>query len=322
MKNDIIKIKNFDLKFFKSLLEQNLMLDNKITILFKSDMVVSAALTSSRSAMKIWTAPMNNFIIGIDPAQQVLNFDDFDKPEDKSLDFEPFNFYVLKGDILKRYISVFNNDPVDVEIIVNRENDIASSMKITGCSTGGASLSSNFILTSDEMITNKINDYESAINSVSPKETMSEFILGVDDVKEVKKLIKELHKSDRENTSFITFQCDPEKNVVIVKDKVFDVRFDMVSNIDSKYNQNDNLIEFDILKSDFIVSGNHTFSFYSSNEDFHIILSAAYKKCVISCLISKTSTNEDEFKNDQAMSNSISDTSLNLDEIDVEEYFD
>jgi hypothetical protein len=145
--------------------------------------------------------------------------------------------------------------------------------------------------------------------------------LGIDDVKEVKKLIKELYKSDPENTSYITFQCDPKKSVIVVKDKVFNVKFDMVNSLDNKCN-NDDLIEFDILKSDFIVSGNHTFSFYSSPEDFHIILSTIYKKCVISCLISKTSTNEDEFQNDEAMSNSISDTSLNLDEIDVEEYFD
>ena len=318
---EVIKFDNFDLKFFKNLLEQNLLLDNSITILFKPDMVVSAAFTSSKSAMKIWTAPILNFIkTDIDPEQLSLNLGDCESTE--PFTFKPFNLYVFKGDIFKRYISVFNNDPVKIEIKVNRSNNVASSMNIEGTSFGGSSLSTNFILSSDEMIMNKVENYERAIDSVAPKDGMQEFILAINDVTEVKKLIKELHKSDPENTSFITFQCDPKKRIINVKDKVFDVKFDMVNSIDTDHNITD-VATFDILKSDFIVAGNHTFSFYHSPEEFFIILSTVYNKCVISCLISKTTKNADELEtNNEAMSNSITGSSLDLEGIDVESYFD
>ena len=60
-----------------------------------------------------------------------------------------------------------------------------------------------FRLTTEDMIVNKIDDYNDVIKRCTPEADMLSLILGNDKVQEIKRLIKKLHKTLSDNQTVI-----------------------------------------------------------------------------------------------------------------------
>ncbi len=309
----------FNLQMFRAFVEQNLMADNQIIIRFDMDMVKSVAMTRSESYIKMWQSPLSNFkYVEKEENTEVIDFDAEDNNPD-IVTFDPFDVFVLKGDIFKRYLSVFSQDPVTLEFTINnREGKInqAAKLKITGKSILGSRLETTFTLTSEEMIINKVEDYGKITAKMTPEENAASFILSIDDIQEIKRLVKDLHKTNPENSSYLQFNIDVSKGTVTVSDRVFDITF-LLNNYNDVNAPKENL-EFRILKSDFVVTGNHSYTFYY-NPGF-VIINSNYKKCIISGMIG---TIETETKTDDPFQSSIAgdDISDAVDVSDLDEYF-
>lgn len=270
-----IVLKRFNLSLFKNLIEQNLMVDNSIRIRFTKESIKSVALTSSQSFVKLWSVPTNTFIA--ESEDPVLDFDDdFGQavPE-----FEDFDMYVLKGDIFKRLLSVFNEEPVDFEIKID-EDSIANELIITG-QTKTTPIRCSFNLSSSELMGER-RDYSQIENFLNPKESCKSFILLKDEIDEIKKLIHTLHKTNVQNTSYITISVDVEKGIIRANDKAFNVKYPLVKGENSENIPTESL-EFRILKSDFIVSGKHSFEFFYDDSDKKIIMKTSYKHGISIC---------------------------------------
>lgn len=315
----IVKLENFRIDGFRNLLEQNLMVNNQLMLEFSKDMIKSCSFSASSTMMKLWSAPLVNFISKQkdEEKEPILNLDDLDNivEKEQKFDFEKFNFYVLKGDYFKRFLSVFHGKSADVEIYVNEDEHQASKIVVKGTTVNESYIEASFILTTEEMITNKVEDYDKAIKELTPKEGMSEFMLTEKSVQEIKKLVKDLHKSIPDNTGYLLFEIDADNQVLTISDKVFKLKYDISleegSESLSKIEEN---ISFKILKSDFIIVGNHTFLFNVSNNDKeNVLMRTNYSKSMIGCLISKITNEVDEEQTE------ILDSTI--DAIDIDDYF-
>lgn len=288
MDNQII-IKNFNIRLFRQLLDQTLMVDNQVMVYFTQDIVRSCALTSTQSFMKMWTVPMTSLVSDNQSEVVDLDVENFDGPTTPT--FDPFNIYVLKGDVFRRYLRVYGENPVTLKIVVDPKTSNGITLTIIGETQAGSSLTSTFVLTSDEFITSKVNDLDAVIDSLTPSEKDVNFILSSDEMKEVKTLIKELHKSNPNNTSFINFKMNPTDKTIAVGDAVFNVKFPLVKT--ENYNIPSDMIDFNILKSDFIVSGGHTYTFHTTNDKDYAIMLTAFSFGVIGCIVKKAYAKND-----------------------------
>lgn len=321
MEDITIKIPNFKISVFKNLIAQSLMVNPQLMLEFSPDMIKSCSFTITKSLMKLWTTPLGNLIHVEEPAESL---DDLDltkqlnvaeTPEQAKLDFPVFNFYILKGDLFSRYISVHNSDTVDLEFILHKTPEgkyQAANITITGLSETSSALKTTFILTTENLISNKIDDYSLIIKHCTPSPDMFEFVLTNHQIQEVKRLIKNLHKSTPGNTAYFTITVNVEKQIITINDKAFTIDF-----VISQSNQNtlpEKSFSFNILKSDFIMTGNHTFSIYTNETDQKIILGTTHANAIIWCLSSKLVESNNNFDD------SIMDSTI--DDLDIDEYVD
>ena len=315
---NVVTFRNFSLAFFGKLIEQNLMADNSINIKFTKEQIMSAAKTSSESLIKFWHIPTQN-LIAEPEEEEILDFNDDGSTGTKLPEFADFNFYVLKGDMFKRFLNVFSDDPVVVNIEVDDEDSVASKITITGQTKSGTPIQSSYMLSSAELMTSGVKDYNVVMNYVQPKEGLKSFFLLKDEVDEVKKLIKDLHKTNSENTAYVKFEVNVEKKIVTVSDKVFKVKFQLIkSEADTDRVPTSNL-EFMILKSDFITCGKHTFEFFFNEEDQKIVMKSSYKKFAINCACINLSVRDQEQKVDDI--ENLDDLGLDVEDLD-NDYFD
>lgn len=318
MEQKIIKINNFRLNIFRNLLDQSLIVDNQIMLEISSEMIRSCSFSFTKSFMKLWTIPLKTLII----VPEEIDGDDFDFPgvattnvvaniakKVESISFPKFNLYILKGDLFKKFMSVHNTDMVDLEFTLHNINDKwqAANITIRGKSENNSPLLTSFILTTEDLISNIIDDYSLVLRECTPTENMAEYILTDVQIQEVKRLIKKLHKSSSNNTSFLTFTVDSENKKITVNDKVFTIDFNI--NIDFKFPVKS--FKFNILKSDFIMTGNHTFTIYTNDVEQKVIFGAIYAGSIIWGLSSKV--NESTINLDDSIMDSTID-SLELDE--------
>ena len=314
---NVITFKNFSLAFFAKLIEQNLMADNSINIKFTKEHIMSAAKTSSESLIKFWKIPTENLIAEAGE-EEILDFNEDGSMGDKVPEFEDFKFYVLKGDMFKRFLNVFSDDPVTINIEVDDEDSVASKITITGQTKSGTPIQSSYLLSSAELMTSGVKDYNVVMDYVQPKSELKSFFLLKDEVDEVKKLIKDLHKTNSENTAYITIEVDPERKVVKVSDKVFKVKFQLIKSEADADRVPTTPQQFMILKSDFITCGKHTFEFFFNEEDQKIVMRSIYKKFDINCACINLGTREQEQSSDDI--ENLDDMNLDVEDLD-EEYF-
>lgn len=277
-----IKLSNFKLNVFRNLMEQSLIVDNQLMFEFSSDMVRSCSFSATKSFMKLWTSQLINFIQQSDDSGDLQEIPSFD----------PFNMYILKGDLFKKFLSVHTADTVDliftIEVNENKKNQ-AAAITIIGQGEGSNKLKTTFTLTTEELISNKIDDYSAVIKECTPSKDMFEFVLSNNQIQEIKRLIKKLHKSSADNTAYLSFKIDNENKKIVVNDKVFVVEFAFAENAKIPKES----FSFNILKSDFIITGNQTFSIFTNSDEQKVIFGARHAGAIIWCLSSKIQESND-----------------------------
>ena len=310
-----IKINNFRLNVFKNLMEQALIVDNQLMFEISKDMIRSCSFSETKSFMKLWMIPLKSLIVAPEKPE-VESLDDVPE-ETQELDFPTFNMYVLKGELFKKFLSVHSSDTVDLTFnIVEKDGKWqAANLIITGESEGSNALTTNFILTTEDLITNKINDYSDVIKECTPNDSMFEFVLSDKQIQEIKRLIKKLHKSTADNTAYLTFNVDSENRKIIVNDKVFTIDFYIDEEIQKNIEFPENSFKFNILKSDFIIAGNQTFSIFTSENEQKVIFGARYAGSIIWCLTTKIASGS-ELNLDASIVDST------IDDLDIDDYLD
>jgi hypothetical protein len=341
MESKIISIKNFNLNVFKHLLDQSLIVNNQLMLEFANDLVKAVSFSPSASLLKLWTIPFMSLIKDVEqvipvPTTEPKSKDSKDNEaifdgvlpgfedelakqtiqQHKELQNIPkFNFYVLKGDLFAKYLSVHNADIVDVEFSLETQNGkmYASTIKIIGKSENGSPLETLFILTTEELITSKVSDYSEIINECTPDDSMDRIIVTSEQIQEVKRFVKRLHKSMVDNTAYLSF--DISEKMIVVKDKVFNVKFNIDAELKAKANllKSGNDMNFNILKSDFVMLGNHTFDIYSSNECDRVIFGTNYAGAIIWCVSTKVNEQNISLDNSENLNNA-------LDALEISEY--
>jgi len=308
MEQKIISIKNFRLNVFRNLLDQALIVDNQIMLEFSPEIIKSCSFSITKSFMKLWTIPTKSLII-VPEDTGIELFASVGVVKDE-LTFPKFNLYILKGDLFKKFMSVHNTDMVDLEFTIHNINDKwqAANITIRGKSENNSPLLTSFVLTTEDLITNKIEDYSLVLKECTPNPSMFEYILTDIQIQEVKRLVKQLHKSSSNNTAFLTFTIDVENKKITVNDKVFTIDF-FISN-DVKFPPKS--FKFNILKSDFIMTGNHTFTIYTDEVEQKVIFGAIYAGSIIWALSSKV--NESTINLDDSIIDST------IDSMDLAEY--
>lgn len=307
MEEIIVKIPKVKFSVFTNLLEQSLLVTNQLMLQFDKNMIKSCSFSVTRSFIKLWTIKTTDLI-----------------SEDVELsDFEPFNFYVLRGDSFKKEIQAHTSAEVDLEFKVFLKDGKfqAQSLKLTS-ELMDSPFETNADLTTEDMITNKVDDYNKIISECTPDDSMSEIIITDKQIYGIKKQIKLLNKASAKNTSYLTFNYDNVEKTIQVKDKVFNIRgFKLPENIKEIVSKiPTEPYSFDILKSDFVKIGNHTFSIYTETESEKVILGTKHGKAIIWGLLTKVDKEGAETANilqdDDGLDN------FNLESLDIGEYID
>lgn len=311
-----IQIKNFKLGVFKNLMEQALIVDNQLMFEIGKDMIRSCSFSTTKSFMKLWTIPFETLIQK--PEADGNEIESLDVIPNVEYDFPTFNMYILKGDLFKKFLSVQSADTADLIFTIQENNGkyTAANVTIIGKSEGANSLTTSFVLTTEELISNKVEDYSVIIRECTPDEGMFEFILSDKQIQEVKRLIKKLHKSSADNTAYLTFTIDSDNNKIIVNDKVFTVEFSIEDEVQKNIKFPEKSFKFNILKSDFIIIGNQTFSIYTDENNQKVIFGARYAGSIIWCLTSKIA-NVSDLNLDASIVDSTID-SIDLDDYDLD----
>lgn len=309
-----VKISNFKLSTFKNLMEQSLMVDNQLMFNFNSEMIKACSFSSTRTFIKLWNIPLKNLIIIPD---QITSVDDVILPAKKETiveSFEEFDFYILRGDLFKKFLSVYNDDSIDLEFTLMEINGKlrGTSIILTGYGSSNTLLKTTFTLTSEDMISNKIDDYGSIIKECTPTKGAFEFILSSKQIQEIKRLIKNLHKSIPNNSAFLSFNIDVDNNKIVVNDKVFVLDITVDPELQKEIKFPNKSFTFNILKSDFVITGNHDYTFYVLDEEKKVILGARYAGAIVWGLCTKIE--------ETAMQLDDASMDATIDNLDISEY--
>lgn len=296
MTTQSVFLHNVDINIINNLLQQSLGVSSQLMFEFSPKILKSVNFSTSKTFIKLWTIEINKLIKNeVEPINDIDNLDDIiETPTINNLENfdKTFNFYLLKGELLKSFLSVFKNDLIDIEFSLINGSDgklQARTIIVNGYTESDKKLIAKLDLTTDDMITDKISDSSQLLEICKPKPGMSEITLPLSHLKELKSIINNMNKTISGNSSFVTFTI--ENNELKINDKVFDITFD---DIELKSDSN---FSFNILKSDFKLIGNHSFKIFTGENDKEIHFGAKYGNAIIWCLTSKPK-NSDELFND------------------------
>jgi len=291
-------INNFNLSLLKRLLKQSLIVNEQIMIEISDSMMKSVSFSGTKSLIKIWQLPIESFVdieaeSEVDKSTYIQNYDG------------KFNLYILKGSLFLKYLDVFSmKNPCKLTINIDKNTNQATQLTIEGSSENGSKIKTNFVLTTEEMIVDKVEDYNFILKQCTPENSYKQFSITEKQLTELKSLIKKLHKSIVNNSNYITFSFDDNGNL-----NVFDKAFNIELEYDSKDVKN---LEFKILKTDLLMFGEHSFVFYTDNNTPKVILGTNYGPAVVWCtsvkVLEDVTTDEIDDINDIA------------DSLDLEEY--
>ena len=291
-------INNFNLSLLKRLLKQSLIVNEQIMIEISDSMMKSVSFSGTKSLIKIWQLLIESFVdieaeSEVDKSIYIQNYDG------------KFNLYILKGSLFLKYLDVFSmKNPCKLTINIDKNTNQATQLTIEGSSENGSKIKTNFVLTTEEMIVDKVEDYNFILKQCTPEKSYKQFSITEKQLTELKSLIKKLHKSIVNNSNYITFSFDDNGNL-----NVFDKAFNIELEYDSKDVKN---LEFKILKTDLLMFGEHSFVFYTDNNTPKVILGTNYGPAVVWCtsvkVLEDVTTDEIDDINDIA------------DSLDLEEY--
>lgn len=321
MTHKIVSLKNVDITIINNLLLQSLEVSPQLMFEFSPTILKSVNFSSTKTFIKFWTIEISKLIKSIEKEpiedldlNDVMNIDS--SSNDLSNFNETFNFYLLKGDLLKSFLSVFKNDLIDIDFTLINGQDgklQAQSITVKGLTESDKNLIAKLDLTTDDMITDKVSDYAQLLEICKPKSNMSEIVLTNNNLKELRRIISNMNKTISNNSSFVTFTI--EDDLLKVNDKVFDITFD-----DLQITSQDNF-SFNILKNDFKLIGNHSFKIFTGKDDKDIHFGAKFGNAIIWCLTSKPKNSEElmnETSEDILSSDDIND--YGLEDLNLEDY--
>lgn len=308
--SEIIEIDNFNLKKFGLLLTQSLNVVPQLMLEFNGNMIRSCSMSNSKALIKLWTVPIQ-FLIVDKKEKEENTILDIDAP---TIVKEPFNintkfdFYVLKGTDLLKYIEVFDkNQPVKLTINVrdNSTSREASTITILGKTSEGTMIETTFSLTTEALISEKIDDYSKIMEIVKPSEDSLVVNITAKIYKEICDINLKLHKAEPNNSAYITLRIFNDRYTV--NDKVFELEYKLLEPLNI---EDGKCIELNILKSDFMKISAETLSmhFSSDPDDPKIVFITKYFDSIIYSLITKargeiaTSSNDDDFADDLVLS--------------------
>ena len=289
---------NFNLSLLKRLLKQSLIVNEHIMIEISDSMMKSVSFSGTKSLIKIWQLPIESFV-DIETDSQSEKLSHIKNYGGK------FNLYILKGSLFLKYLDVFSmKTPCKLTIDIDKNTNQATQLTIEGLSENGSKIKTNFVLTTEEMIVDKVEDYNFILKQCTPEKSYKQFSISEKQLTELKSLIKKLHKSIVNNSNYITFSFDDNGNL-----NVFDKAFNIELEYDSKDVKN---LEFKLLKTDLLMLGEHSFVFYTDNNTPKVILGTNYGPAVVWCtsvkVLEDVTTDEIDDINDIA------------DNLDLEEY--
>ena len=247
-----VTLKNIDINIINNLLQQSLEVSPQLMFEFSPKILKSVNFSSSQTFIKFWTIEIDKLIktekepINDLDLDEVMGTNSTNSNEDHTTNFDKtFNFYLLKGDLFKSFLSVFKNDLIDIDFTLIDGSDgklQAHSITVKGYTESDKKLVAKLDLTTDDMITNKISDYAQLLEICKPKENMSAITLPNSNLKELRRIISNMNKTVSNNSSFVTFNIEDDE--LKINDKVFDITFDDVEI------KSENNFSFNILKSE------------------------------------------------------------------------
>jgi hypothetical protein len=322
----IVTIPNFRLNTFNGLIEQSLIVGDELIMEFSPDMIRSITYTQTKSFMKLWLININDLLateVEENNKLVIPTLDDIvdpnnSKQKSKKLDFPTFDFYILKGSLIRKFFKVHTSEIVEIQFVLTKSDNSnkyqARNFSIISESQAFSlvkkqNLKTTFPLSTEELMTNKIDDYTKIISKCQPSNEMFEFVLDKTQIQEIKRLIKNLHKISSQNKVYLNFKIDVKERKITVTDSIFTYDIELMNEI--KLPEND--FNFNILKSDFIITGNHSFTIYACDEDPRIILGASFMGSIIWSMVTKIPDPE----NINALSEAVLDTTIE----NINEYF-
>lgn len=261
---ETITLNNFKLNVFRSIMEQSLIVSKQL--MFQIDPVMSktCGFSPTKSLIKLVTIPTERLVDGA------------------FTPFEKFDFSIFRGDVFKKYLSVYKDDTVDITFMVDAIGDKQKRQAIQIKIVNKTGLETIYATTTEGLMSDSVSDYNTLIDKVTPKPTMSEFIVQNADMADIRNLISTLHTADPKNIIYLCFEYNNETKQLTTKDSVFK---QVVQHTLAKPATGNML--FNIMKSDYIRLGNHTHSIYVDQTSKEIILIAPYNGALISSLITK-----------------------------------
>lgn len=344
-----LRINNFNLGAFRSLIEESMIVNNQLIMSLSSDDAKCCAMSVDRTLLKMWSVPLSQLIGQAPPklsklsklptAEDIAEFDNIfspnideidapakpeeekPKPKTKSkpaptetLKFDEFDLFVLRAEHFKKFLDVHSD--VDVSIDFNfQESDEqrkrAAEIIINSTIDGEGRLSTKYILSTDEMITMKIvdADIQRVIEKMEPTDDMYSVVLNSHQISTVRNMIRSLNKANPINIPYLNIVVDPTKFTINISDTVFNLDYKLSTTNIKTLPKNKH--EFSIFKSDFAAFGNHDFTLYLKEENNYVILLNPVIKCVSTFLPEEQTSNPVE--------SGI--TSLDMD-INIDSYFE
>jgi hypothetical protein len=298
----IVKINNFKLVVFKSLIEQSLIVGDELILEFSPKLIRSITYTGTKSFMKLWIINMKDLVQTKEELKipNIIDLSNDVETSDKVVeDFPVFDFYILKGSLIRKFFKVHTTDVVDIQfsLVLNQVSNkyqarnfviISESQAFSVSSEKKMNLKTTFPLSTEELMTNKIDDYKKVIDKCQPSKEMYEFVLDKTQIQEIKRLIKNLHKISSQNKVYLNFNVDVINKKIVITDSIFSYDIDLPEGF--KYPEKS--FNFNILKSDFIITGNHTFTIYACENDPRIIMGASFMKSILWGMVTKISDPE------------------------------
>jgi hypothetical protein len=236
--------------------------------------------------------------------------------QSQKFDFKPFDVFILRAEHFKKFLDVHSNVNVSVEFAWQQSGDndrkMAAEFVINSTIDGEGSLSTKYILSTDEMITTKITDIQKAIDKLTPEDNMYSVVLTTPQIQSVRNMVKSLHKANPINVPYLNIVVDPIKFTINISDAVFNIDYKLsTTNVKVLPKKPHN---FSIFKSDFASFGNHDFTIYLREDANYALFLNPVIKCVTTFL-----PEEQTKDGGDAAFDSLGDASI--DNINVDDYF-
>ena len=181
-------INNFNLSLLKRLLKQSLIVNEQIMIEISDSMMKSVSFSGTKSLIKIWQLPIESFVTTNDENPEILEDGEIVDKASYIMNLDgKFNLYILKGSLFLKYLDVFSmKTPCKLTIDIDKNTNQATQLTIEGLSENGSKIKTNFVLTTEEMIVDKVEDYNFILKQCTPEKSYKQLSISDKQITELK----------------------------------------------------------------------------------------------------------------------------------------